>query len=328
MKVSVLGIVIILSIILVIIFGVYYIIYKKKINKSLQLNESTAHISMTPAESVGKILVIIGAVLVAISIISQLSGIASDVQQTYCQLRTEIQNLRCEVSDLQDQIEKQNSPLNSFEYSFGKVNSNDNTVETTFRCVPKSIPEDTVITITLGEQVITLEAAGNGVFTATKQLPLFAEIGTEATVAITAGGITNTSIINDAPCDSLCTQCLPRLGDYLESLTDEWENGKLTFSGTYTPEKGDGMSDIKLFFVIDDSVVKTLDNEGQVININETFELSNNSIIKLVAEGTDQYGYTHKKVLYAFSANITADYGYLDSDTIIDKDGNVLYGVL
>lgn len=41
MKVSVLGIVIILSIILVIIFGVYYIIYKKKINKSLQLNEST-----------------------------------------------------------------------------------------------------------------------------------------------------------------------------------------------------------------------------------------------------------------------------------------------
>lgn len=88
------------------------------------------------------------------------------------------------------------------------------------------------------------------------------------------------------------------------------------------------MSDIKLFFVIDDSVVKTLDNEGQVININETFELSNNSIIKLVAEGTDQYGYTHKKVLYAFSANITADYGYLDSDTIIDKDGNVLYGVL
>ena len=271
---------------------------------------------------------IIGAVLVAISIISQLSGIASDVQQTYCQLRTEIQNLRCEVSDLQDQIEKQNSPLNSFEYSFGKVNSNDNTVETTFRCVPKSISEDTVITITLGEQVITLEAAGNGVFTATKQLPLFAEIGTEATVAITAGGITNTSIINDAPCDSLCTQCLPRLGDYLESLTEEWENGKLTFSGTYTPEKGDGMSDIKLFFVIDDSVVKTLDNEGQVININETFELSNNSIIKLVAEGTDQYGYTHKKVLYAFSANITADYGYLDSDTIIDKDGNVLYGVL
>lgn len=180
MKVSVLGIVIILSIILVIIFGAYYIIYKKKINKSLQLNESTAHISMTPAESVGKILVIIGAVLVAISIISQLSGIASDVQQTYCQLRTEIQNLRCEVSDLQDQIEKQNSPLNSFEYSFGKVSSNDNTVETTFRCVPKSISEDTVITITLGEQVITLEAAGNGVFTATKQLPLFAEIGTEA----------------------------------------------------------------------------------------------------------------------------------------------------
>ena len=192
--------------------------------------------------------------------------------------------------------------------------------------MPKSIFEDTVVTITLGEEVITLEAAGGGVFTATKQLPLFADMGLEATVAITAGGITNTRIIYESPRDALCRWCLPQLGEYLESLTDEWENGKLTFSGTYIPGKTDEMTDIKLFFVIDDSVVKTLENEGQVININETFQLSNNSIIKLVAESTDQYGYTHKRVLYSFSPDITADYGYLDSDTITDKDGNVLFG--
>ena len=327
MKISVLGIVIILSIILAIIFGVYFIIYKRKINKSLQLNESTAHISMLPAESVGKLLVIIGAVLVAISILLQLSTIASDVRQTSFQLQTEIQNLSRQVNDLEEQLKQQNSPLTSFEYSFGMVNANDNTVETTLRCVPKSFSEDTAVTIFLGKEAITLDKTDGSVFTATKQLPMFANMGAETTVAITSGGITETYTIDDGPCDALCTQCLPQLG-YAESLNSEQRKGKLTFSGTYTPGKGDGMSDIKLFFVIDDSVVKTLDHEGQVININETFELSNNSIIKLVAEGTDQYGYTHKKVLYAFSADITADYGYLDSDTIIDKDGNVLYGVL
>lgn len=264
MKISVLGIVIILSIILAIIFGVYFIIYKKKINKSLRLNESTAHISMLPAGSVGKLLVIIGAVLVAISILLQLSTIASDVRQTYFQLQTEIQNLSRQVNNLVEQLEQQNSPLTSFEYSFGKVNANDNTVETTLKCVPKSFSEDTVVTVFLGREAITLDKTDGSVFTATKQLPMFANMGAETTVAITSGGITGTYTIDDGPCDALCTQCLPQLG-YAESLNSEQRNGKLTVSGNYTPGKGDGMTDIKLFCVIDGTIVKAAEAIDQMI---------------------------------------------------------------
>ena len=70
---SILGSVIIfyiicLIVVAVIIFAVYSSIYKKKINKKLEQNESTAHVSMMPTESIGKIILIVGGVLFAISV--------------------------------------------------------------------------------------------------------------------------------------------------------------------------------------------------------------------------------------------------------------------
>ena len=69
-------ILIVLLIVLSIAFLVYFNIYKKRINRSLEQNESTAHISMISTETVGRAVVIIGVVYFAISTMNQLSDIA------------------------------------------------------------------------------------------------------------------------------------------------------------------------------------------------------------------------------------------------------------
>lgn len=317
-------ILIILTILLFIIFIVYFRMYKNKINKSLEQNESTAHISMVPAESIGRVLVIIGAVIFAISTMAQLSDIASDVQQTKYVLESEISNLTWQIDELEAKLEQQTSILNSFEYSLGKINVENNTVETTFRCVPKSTSEDTVVTVTLGDEVITLEANEGGVYTATKELPLFEDLGYEITVAVTTGGITNTQINSDGPYGALYSECLPQL-EYSDMIMYEFEKGKLSIDGDYdsTCNKGE-LTDMKLFFVIDGNTVKTLEITEQITSISEEYEIGSNSLFELVAEGKDEYGYTHRKVLFA--ASETSEYAYLYTDTIIDKDGNILIG--
>ena len=323
---NVLGIFIPILVLFVTIFLVYFIIYKKRINKRLEQDESTAHVSMISSGSVAKFLVIVVAVLFAISISKQISEVASDVQQTYLELENKIQSLSWQINELENELEQQDYPLTSFEYSFGEVNNKDNTVETVFRCVPKTFSEDTVVKIVIGEQTIILEASEDGIFTATKQFPLFAGISSEATVAVTTGGITNTHELYDAPYQAPFEFALPQISGYeFEFGKEAWKNGKVTLSGSFIPVKGDGMTDIKLFFIVDGNVVKTMDSEEQMIDIHETFGLSKNSILELIAEGTDQYGYTHKKELYAFMASEdTVHMNANNYDTITDKNGSVL----
>lgn len=317
-------ILIVLLILLCIVFLVYFNIYKKRINKSLEHNESTAHISMISTESVGKIVVIIGAVYFAISTMNQLSDIAYDVDQTRNELKTEINRLNWQLEELEEQLEQQNSILSSFEYTLGEINSANNTVETTLKCVPKVVSEDTTVTVLLGGENITLEEKAGGVYTATKQLPLFDDMSGEVTVAVTTSGITNTQIVPDLFYDALCAECFPWLDDgYM--LMHELEAGKLSINGEYQGlGKGEGITDIKLFFIIDGTVVKTIDVAEKGINVDETFELDDDRLFELVAEGKDAYGYTHRKILFGVSRD--TEYLHMDTDVIMDKDGNVLYG--
>ncbi|MBR6646383.1 MAG: hypothetical protein IKL09_02570 [Clostridia bacterium] len=72
-------IIICLIFVALIIYKVYSNIYRKKINKKLEANESMAHVSMLPSESIGKVLVIIGLSIFTFSTISMLSDISSEL---------------------------------------------------------------------------------------------------------------------------------------------------------------------------------------------------------------------------------------------------------
>lgn len=318
-QLTTLSLLIIILLLLLIIFIVYFIIYKKRINKSLEQNESMAHVPMASAESIGNILVKIGIVIYAISIIMNISSVASDVQQTRDELKAEIAKLNGEIRELESQFEQQNAILNSFEYSLGEINSVDNTVETTIRCVPKTVSEDTVVKVIFGDETITLEAEEGGIFTATKPLPLFVDIGYEITVAVTTEGVMNTQII-DRPYEPLYSECLPWL-TYVINPELEFENGKVRISGECGIGGWEEMTDIQLFFVMDGAVVKTVELPEQGMELNEVYEMDANSYFELVAEGMDPYGYKHRSILFA-----AGEFPEYDSDYIItDKSGNVVF---
>lgn len=316
-------ILIVLLIILLIAFLVYFNIYTKRINRSLEQNESAAHVSMISTGSVGKVVVIIGAVYFAISTMDQLSTIDSDVQQMKNELNAKISDLYWQISDLQEQLEQQNSILNSIEYSLGEVDSENHTVEVTIKCVPKMVSEDTTVVLVVGNESITLEANAGGIFSATKHLPLFVDMSGEVTVAVTTGGITNTEIVSGLFYHELFKECLPSVAS-IELSESEYSKGKIIIKGEcLNSGKGEGMTEVKLLFMIDGVIVKTMDVAAGTI-VNETFEIDSDSLFELVAEGKDAYGYTHRNILWG--ASVDSEYMYLDGETILDKDGKVLFG--
>lgn len=70
--------------------------------------------------------------------------------------------------------------------------------------------------------------------------------------------------------------------------------------------------------------MKTIDVEGETIDINESFQMNSDSVFELVAEGEDIYGYTHRSGI--FTACETAYTGFVHAEeTIMDKNGNVLF---
>ena len=156
--------IIFLIVVAVIIFAVYSSIYKKKINKKLEQNESTAHVSMLPTESIGKIILIVGGVIFAISVMSMLSTISANVQNTQNNLNNTITSLQCEIRELKDMVEEQNSEFIMFECEIGEIDNANHTVNTMFRCIPKKSGEDTKIRITVGKDTITLEKNADGIF--------------------------------------------------------------------------------------------------------------------------------------------------------------------
>ena len=160
-----------LIIIALIIYAVYSSIYKKKINKRLETHESTAHVSMASTESFGKGILTIGAIVVSIVTIymhSNTSTKIDDMKKKLNQVYRSIDSLKYEISELQDQLQEQISEQNSafltFDCELGEVDNVNHTVEAFFSCVPKMSGNDTLISVTIEKNTITLEKNNNGTY--------------------------------------------------------------------------------------------------------------------------------------------------------------------
>lgn len=319
---------------------VYSNVYQKKINKRLKRNESMTHISMVSAENVGKTLMLVGTIIIFILIMAKLSIIDSNIKTTNNNLISRINRLERQVEILLSEAEEGNSILNEFDLHFKGINTEDNTVETKITCIPKTVTENTSISVRIGEDTIAL-TRDDDVYTAVKNLPLFDSSCGQISVIVKDGGVKSTEKVSD-DYDAFYETCLTYLsgsfGVHKQKFDGEYFSIKFSYgTGSVSGHCGrSGMSDNKLIFMIDNKVVETIDVSDGRVDTEKRYKADSDSSIKIIAEGVDEYGYRHRREIY--NHNLQNGDAYMtdaytpdanipqkrEPDTILDGNGNIL----
>ena len=336
-KIATIGILLIivcLIFIALIVFAVYSSIYKKRINKKLEDNESTAHISMASTESIGRIILIVGAVIFAISTLSMLSTISAGVQNTQNNINNTIASLQYEIRELRDMVEEQNSEFIMLECEIGEIDNVNHTVNTMFRCIPKESGEDTKIRITVGKDTITLEKNADGIYTGGKPLPMFDDSFGKVCASIETNGVTSSTWIMENDYVFLSNVCLPQLGNII-GLEFDFGQNDFSLNGTYydggiTDYSGDiiidkrmeELKDTKVIFSVNGETVREIEIPDMFMDIDVKIPAKSGDTVKVEAVGTDSYGYTHKRLLLETDEDFSKSWS--ETDEIYDKDGNPL----
>lgn len=338
------------SIFMLIVFAIYYFIYKNRINKKLQNHESTAHVSMASSESVGKILLTVIVIVFSVSGFCMIAKISSNIDSLNDYLYDEIFLLRRELYELKDQLQEQISEQNShfltFEYELGEVDNVNHTVEAFFRCIPKTSGNDTSISVTIEENAtmeknstiekntITLEKNSNGMYTGKIDLPLFNYIN-KIYASITTNGITTSSTVHADFYSPPHVDCLPGLWVDLEQEKFEFKNNKFYINGVYWSKNQEvkddsnvsetkiGIKDEKLIFKINGKIEKEILITKQFNSISEEFSAKSGDKVEIISQGIDCYGYIHQRLLLATEKNDSWSESF--SDSIFDSNGKLLY---
>lgn len=310
-------------IIALVVYAVYSLIYRKKINKKLEEHESTAHVSMASTESIGRIILIVGAIIFAISVMSMLSNISADVQNTQNNLNNTINSLRYEITDLKEQLEEQNSVFVDFIYEYGEVDTENHTVELKFECIPRTVGEDTSIVLTIGNESVELKRSSDGRYRGAAWVHIFDGDCSSVYASITTNGITTSHLIDEFY-GAFFTDFMVYFDAEMHIWEEEYEKGKYTINAEYFNHAKGEINDVQLIFCINDKEVKRIDINERITEIDESFDVNApDESVAIYAEGTDRYGYIHRRaVSYLINENEYFDFAEY---VVMDKNRNILY---
>lgn len=342
----------VIAFIALIIIAVVFIIYKLHIKRVLSGQQRATHTNVPSPTNIATIIVVIVLfvwVWICMSKISGLSGSIYDFNNGY---NANIEQLIEQISDLKQQIKKQNSLLSYFDSEFGNVNADDNTVEIIFKAVPKTYSENTAMQLRFGEKTIELKKDNNNMFKGVYTADMFTDYDAPV-LTIKDGNNIQTVEMDEEEQDYLCgylwSSALPDLS-YIGGATEEhsWNNGVTVVPSIHldsiiepdddtieslrvvlkvngeTVEDKDVTSEFKKSRqserLNDDNAVYE-DDDKYSVDFVEKLKESDTLIVTLIAK--DSLGYT---IEYS-----TCEYGgddyeiYMNQYKVTDKTGKLVY---
>lgn len=162
-------------------------------------------------------------------------------------LNNRIGNLQGEISGLRNQISSMNGNINSIynnvdemlkkeasilsdvDYSLGELDTNTHTVPVTVKVIPKTLTDNMMLSLNVGEKSVDFERNGNE-FSVTFPANIFIAQRDFPMLNITANGETKTELLEGSPLTALYTRYLPTIYSYITPF-DEFEDGKLEIDG-------------------------------------------------------------------------------------------------
>ena len=254
---------------------------------------------------------------------------------------SEIYLLRQDVSNIyrnvDDKMKKEASLFTQVSFTIGEL-AEDSTVPVTFEIMPKTLTEDMEITLTLGDEAVTLRREGD-LFRGVISVSIFENEGMPLATVITS--VKQTEYLENVDLSLLYTKILPEFdADMAGGSTYHHSSKKLSVDHVFTVNtQAEGYNGVKIvsFALVEevngkellreDITDKVISSDGAYFcDYKKSYDVSIGDTLKIYVEAEDSLGYIHKRVAYHWYQNdsgAVADV-YYHGEAIYDKYGNML----
>ncbi|MBR5307325.1 MAG: hypothetical protein IKU43_01020 [Clostridia bacterium] len=300
---------------------------------------------------------IIAAIIVSLFMIfcvvkmGELSNTVSSLKSTISSLQNQISHINTGINSIygnvDERLKKEASILSSVDYSLGEMNSEAHTVPVTIKVVPKSLTDDTVVSVEADGNVVILQRTGNE-FSATFPVNMFITGRKYPMINITADGETKTELVESISLTALYNRYLPYIFAYIPPF-DDYTDGKLTIDASLQLDvkPASSQSDVKLTKieiltekngkeisrtdVTDDILGKPNVDHREYNNhipVNTINDVEYGDEINIFVIAKDSLGYTYKINAYHWNEideNTSSSYAVFDNSLqVYDSNGNLL----
>lgn len=254
---------------------------------------------------------------------------------------SEIYLLRQDMSNIyrnvDDRMKKEASLFTNVSFDIGDL-VDAATVPVTFEIMPKTLTDDMEMTLTLGDEAVILQRAGD-LFKGVIKVDIFENNGTPIVTVITSAK--QTEYLENVDLSLLYRNILPEFdADMAGGSTYHHNVKKLSvdhvFSVNRQAEGNNGIEFVRFALVeevngkelfredITDKVISS--GAAYFCDYKKSYDVKIGDTLKIYVEAEDSLGYIHKRVAYHWYQNdsgATADV-YYHGEAIYDKDGNML----
>lgn len=241
-------------------------------------------------------------------------------------------------ANIDSMLKRQSSIIDSFEYSFGKIDREKLTVPITFKITPKETTADTQATLYLSDESLAMIKSGT-TFTGTLGVGIFEPI--EAKIVLADGGIEKSEKLGIA--EDLRGNVLPSVHARLErqsgtvysknanELTGEY-HGKGNISLEVKPVQNNTIEKARFVVDIDGKVVTEdpVNTGGLWTEFDKKWTLSAGETLTMSVIATDSLGLNHKTIIEKLTLDESAtpvhgeEWMWLGEVFITDQEGKVL----
>lgn len=294
-----------------------------------------------------RIIILLLAVLLVVGAI-KIGTLTDDVKNLKSQnsnLDAEIQMLRNEINSIYSNVDKQlkeeASLISGFDYTIGNPSEDMKSVQLALTVVPKMISDDMELSVTIDGKTAPLTKNGNE-FTGTIDVGLFVEYDQWPLLSIKTTEGTKTEYLDGVDVSYLFSNHLPTLEADM-SASSKLSNGKLQVEAGFRIAShlayGNAPVTFTSFTLIEEvngkeiskqDITDEIRKSGEVYNTQyvKSFEVSHSDELKVYVIAEDSLGYIHKTLVHYWieSENGAQAETVFGGETILDKDGNMLYG--
>ncbi|MBQ1966537.1 MAG: hypothetical protein II356_01030 [Clostridia bacterium] len=293
-----------------------------------------------------RLIIIILAVALVVAFV-QLNGYKTESENRFNNLSNQIQRVSDDIQSIygnvDDMLEEEASLVTSFNYEYGKLDAENRLVPVSVKITPKTLTDKTVITLDFGSEKVQLKRGDGGEFTADFNAPLFPDTESEVVKLLIKDGNTTQTQELDWYISSLHSNYLPELmaGFTFDKTSFSEEkgltvDGDVFFMGDIEESGGTAFTDLKLVYMINDKIVDeqeipetAFETAFDDIDVYKTYpDAKAEDTFTLYIEGVDEYGLVHRitvKEIVCISGEETSEESLGNYETILDKNGNVLY---
>ncbi len=334
-------------IIAALVLCLYFLFYKRNVNKAL--SEEDHRPMPSPGNMAGSVWLIL-LVILMLAFMVKLNAVKTELSNMNQQYSQQISNLQTQIESIYDNVDKhlkkESSLVTKYEIAYGPFHEEDKTADILFTVVPKTITDDMELSILYGNDTIALKRTASSAFQGTLRAGIFNDYTHNAVLTIKNSTEQKNEELEDTEIGFLWSSYLPSLNGYLDNyrFSSSKENGHL---------KGDIVLDLlqnnetsyrfveNSIFIVTEIGGKIVDQENipfssfsqrgdpfyrnVKINYDKTFPMGPNDVWDIYITAEDTAGYLHKSRLYRQESDSGASIQIEGSEQIYDQAGKLLY---